>query len=95
MNARHGSEVAPGAAMVDLHAMLQVMGYSRTTAYEAIADQRLPKPVKVGRANRWPESELLQVRAAMLRSDDKPAVRALVRKLHAERGGIVLRLVRR
>lgn len=87
-------EPATGPALVPLAIVKQITGYGRSAVYAAMAAQLLPRPVKVGRASRWPEEELLALRAAILRGDDEGARRALVRQLHARRGKPVLQLLR-
>ena len=92
MSAAH-FELAPVPALVPLATVKQITGYGRSAVYKAMKAQLLPRPVKVGRASRWPEEELLAVREAMLRGDDEGAQRALVRQLQSRRGKPHLRLV--
>jgi predicted DNA-binding transcriptional regulator AlpA len=83
-----------GAVMVSLRYVLLTTGYGRSSAYKAMADGLLPRPVKVGRNSRWPLHEVVSVHDAMTRGDDKGALRALVRQLRNQRGGAHLSLVR-
>lgn len=50
--------------------------------------------MKLGRASRWPEHEVLAVQAAIVRGDDEGMRRALVRQLRAQRGGPMLTVLR-
>jgi prophage regulatory protein len=87
-------EATAGPALVPLPVVMQITGYGRSMVYEAMAEQLLPRPVKLGRASRWPEHEVLAVHAAIVRGDDEGARRALVRQLRAQRGAHSLHLVR-
>ncbi|HXD05648.1 MAG TPA: AlpA family phage regulatory protein [Burkholderiaceae bacterium] len=89
------SRFAPSSSpsLIALPAVMQMTGHCRAGVYKAILAQLLPRPVKVGRASRWPEDEVLAVRAAMLRGDDDGSRRALVRQLQARRGGPHMSLV--
>lgn len=80
-------------SLLALPAVMQITGHCRSGVYKAIKAQLLPHPVKVGRASRWPEHEVLAVRAAIVRGDDEGARRALVRQLQARRGGQRLAVV--
>jgi prophage regulatory protein len=95
MSAAAGFQPAASSALVPLATMKQITGYGRSAAYQAMQAQLLPRPIKVGRASRWPEEELLALREAILRGDDEGARRALVRQLQARRGKPSLTLVRR
>lgn len=86
-------DVVTSPALVPLATVKQLTGYGRSAVYVAMRAQLLPRPVKVGRASRWPEEELLALRAAILRGDDEGTRRALVRQLHARRGGPRLALL--
>jgi predicted DNA-binding transcriptional regulator AlpA len=94
MNEHTFETAEDGAVMVSLPYVLLVTGYGRSSAYKAMKDGTLPRPVKVGRSSRWPRDEMHQVHEAMTRGDDKPALRALVRQLRQRRGGSALSLVR-
>jgi prophage regulatory protein len=88
-----GFELAVGHALIPLPQVMTITGYGRSAVYAAVRKNVLPHPVKVGRASRWPEDEVLAVRAAILRGDDEGARRALVRQLQARRGKPHLALV--
>jgi prophage regulatory protein len=93
MSAVVGFQPATGSALVPLAGVKQITGYGRSAIYQAMQAQLLTRPIKVGRASRWPEEELLALREAMLRGDDEGARRALVRQLQARRGRPHLALV--
>jgi prophage regulatory protein len=80
-------------AMFSLADLLRATGYCRSAAYAAMQDQLLTRPVKVGRASRWPEPEVRAMAAALLRGDDEASRRALVRQLRALRGAPLLACV--
>lgn len=81
-------------AMVELPELLRATGYGRSAAYAAMQAQLITRPVKVGRASRWPEHEVQAMAAAILRGDDEASRRALVRQLRQARGTAALQLVR-
>jgi prophage regulatory protein len=81
------------SAMLPLAELLRATGYSRSAAYAAMKDQLLTRPVKLGRASRWPEPEVRAMAAAILRGDDEASRRALVRQLRTRRGAAPLSLV--
>ena len=83
-----------GGTMIALPDVLKITGYGRSAAYVAMADLRLPRPVKVGRSSRWLEDEVRAVQAAIARGDDVGARQALVRQLLVQRGAPPLRLLR-
>ena len=92
---RHWPEPARTQALVALGAVEKITGLSKSGVYRAIREQLLTPPVKLGRASRWPELEVLAVQAAMLRGDDLGARQALVRQLRVQRGAAPLTLLRR
>jgi len=94
MSAAPRFEAVAGPALIPLPAVMKITGYGRSMVYEAMLEQMLPRPVKLGRASRWLEHEVLALHAAIVRGDDESMRRALVRQLHAQRGGHALRLVR-
>ena len=85
-------EAAGGAAMLSLPEVLRVLGVGRSVAYALMLAGLLPRPVKLGRASRWPADEVLALKAAMLRDDDEGSRRALVRALTLRRRGASLAL---
>ncbi len=87
MSAAERFEPLTAPPLLALPEVLQLTGYGRSALYEAVLEQLMPRPVKVGRASRWPLDEVVAVRAALLRDDDESARRALVRQLHARRCG--------
>jgi predicted DNA-binding transcriptional regulator AlpA len=40
-------------AMLDLHAVARLLGIDERTVWRRVADETIPRPVKVGRAVRW------------------------------------------
>lgn len=61
-------------------------GYSRSTLYLRITQGLWPKPVRLGpRAVGWPAGEVLGLNAARIAGRSDPDIRALVRRLEADR----------
>jgi prophage regulatory protein len=88
-------EFACAAQLIALPEVMRLTGYCRTGVYKAMLAQLLPRPVKLGRASRWPRDEVLALHESLLRGDDDGARRALVRQLQARRGGPMLTIVNR
>jgi prophage regulatory protein len=86
MRAARFEAAGSGESLLPLADVLRLTGHCRTAAYTSMMAGLLPRPVKIGRASRWPEDEVLAVRAALLRGDDDSSRRALVRQLQANRG---------
>ena len=62
-------------------------GYSRSTIYLRIAQGLWPKPISLGlRAVGWPAGEVAILNAARIAGKSDEEIRALVAKLHRERG---------
>lgn len=60
-------------------------GLRSSAFYEQIAEGLVTKPVKVGRASRWPRSEIQAIVAARIAGKSKAEIRMLVVELHAKR----------
>lgn len=45
--------------MFDLHKVAGLLGIDERTVWRRVADETLPKPVRVGRAVRWFESDIV------------------------------------
>lgn len=61
-------------------------GYSRSTIYLRISQRLWPKPVSLGaRAVGWPAVEVAALNAARISSQPDDEIRALVRRLEADR----------
>lgn len=58
---------------------------STTSVYNLIRDGLLPRPVRLGRASRWPRSEIQAIVAARVAGLSDDDVRRLVDRLHAKR----------
>ncbi|GGD44719.1 helix-turn-helix transcriptional regulator [Sinisalibacter lacisalsi] len=52
--------------LLPLHAVVDATGYQRATIYRKITQGAFPPPVKIGRASRWPESEIQKWIAARI-----------------------------
>jgi prophage regulatory protein len=62
-------------------------GYSRSTLYLRITQGLWPKPVSLGvRAVGWPAREVSAINAARIAGKSDDEIRALVKRLHTERG---------
>ena len=64
----------------------QKLGDSKKTKiYQRVADGLLPKPIKFGGTNTWPDSEIEAIQRALLAGAGDDQLRALVRDLEAAR----------
>lgn len=74
-----------------LPAVLERIGYSRSTLYQRIADDLWTRPVPIGqRAVGWPESEVSALIAARISGLSDADIRALVAKLSEARAAALV-----
>lgn len=54
------AEVQAADALVALPAVLKAVGVSKPQLYKLIRARAFPRPCKIGRASRWPKSEIFE-----------------------------------
>ena len=80
------SERPAPCRLIRLPAVQLLTGYKRTALYDHIEDGTMTESVSIGaRAVAWPENEIEAINRARVAGADDDAVRALVRRLHADR----------
>lgn len=60
---------------------------SRATTYRDISEGTFPKPIKIGAASYWGDSEVDRIIAAYTRGASKADLKGVVAQIHAERLG--------
>jgi prophage regulatory protein len=75
-----------GTRLLRLPVVSDHMGMARATLYRDIARGLFPPPIKISmHAVGWPEREVAQMTAALIRGENERAIRALVKRLTSAR----------
>ena len=72
-------DTRPAADLITLAEVRSLLRVSRSSVYELMAKRGLPRPVKIGRSNRWYRHEVdawldAQPRAAIQVREEEPAM---------------------
>lgn len=72
--------------LLRIEAARNLTGDTRSTFYAKVADDLMPRPIKIGpRAAAVPASEIAAINTARIAGKSDADIRALVQRLHAER----------
>lgn len=74
------------ARILRIQSVLDARGKRRSSHYSDVAAGLFTRPIKIGpRAAGWPENELAALQAARIAGKSDDDIRALVRRLEADR----------
>ena len=81
-------------SILRMHAVKVETGHrSHASIYTAITAGLFTKPVQIGqRSVGWPDNEVKAINAARIAGESTEAIKALVTRLHAKRGELLMAL---